>query len=84
MRSEEQVFDVLKDFLQKRLEVESGDITMDTQLESLGIDSLMQMELVFDFEEKFDFQMPDIEERPTTIGELVKALQPHLPEENAA
>jgi len=44
----------------------------------------MQMERVFDFEEKFDFQMPEIEHRPTTIRDRVKALQPHLSEENAA
>jgi len=84
MKSEQQIFETLKDFLQKRLEVDTSSLSMDTELESLGIDSLMQMELVFDFEEKFGFQMPDLEERPTTVGELVKALRPHLPEEKSA
>lgn len=84
MKSEQQVFEILKDFLQKRLAVDPGTLSMDTELESLGIDSLMQMELVFDFEEKFDFHMPDLQDRPTTLGELVKALQPHLSEEKSA
>ena len=43
----------------------------------------MQMELVFDFEDKFDFHMPDIEERPTTVGGLVRLVQAHLPDGSA-
>jgi len=80
MRSEQEVLDILKEFLKNRLELNTDDLGPDTELESLGIDSLMQMELIFDFEDKFDFQMPDIEDRPTTIGALVKVIQANLPD----
>lgn len=80
MKSETDVLKLLKEFLKSRLEIDTANITMDTQLESLGIDSLMQMELVFDFEDNFNFQMPDIDERPTTVGGLVKVICANLPE----
>jgi acyl carrier protein len=80
MKSEEEVLEILTRFLESRLNVDTADLSMDTELESLGIDSLMQMELVFDFEDKFGFQMPDMEDRPTTIGGLVKAILANLPQ----
>jgi acyl carrier protein len=83
MKSEQDVLEILKDFLKNRLDVETDDLSMDTELESLGIDSLMQMELVFDFEDKFNFQMPEIDERPTTVGGLVKVIQANLPQTSA-
>jgi acyl carrier protein len=80
MKSEQDVLDILKDFLKNRLDIDTADLGMDTELESLGIDSLMQMELIFDFEDRFDFKMPEFEERPTTIGGLAKVIQINLPQ----
>jgi acyl carrier protein len=79
MKQENDVLEILKEFLEKRLDIDTSDLGLDTELESLGIDSLMQMELLFDFEDKFGFQMPDTEERPTTIGGLVQLIQANLP-----
>ena len=79
MRSEQEVLVILKEFLKNRLDIETGDVGLDTELASLGIDSLMQMELVFDFEDKFGFQMPDVQESPQAVGGLVALLQTHLP-----
>ncbi len=79
-RSQQEVVQILKDFLKNRLEIETEDLTAATELESLGIDSLMQMELIFDFEEKFSFRMPEVEDRPVTVGELVDLIKAHLPD----
>lgn len=79
MQSEQEILVILKAFLKNRLDIETSDVDLDTDLTSLGIDSLMQMELVFDFEDKFGFQMPEIQERPQTVGALVALIQTHLP-----
>lgn len=79
MQSEQELLVILKEFLKNRLDIETSDVDLDTDLTSLGIDSLMQMELVFDFEDKFGFQMPEIQERPQTVGALVALIQTHLP-----
>jgi acyl carrier protein len=83
MKSEQEVLEILKEFLTQRLDVETADLHMETELESLGIDSLMQMELIFDFEDKFNFQMPEIEDRPTTVGALVMVIRANLPQASA-
>jgi acyl carrier protein len=67
----ETTFQILKDFLQERTEIPAENVTMDATLEELGIDSLTQLELLFEFEEKLGISLPDTDDRPKTIGDLV-------------
>lgn len=69
---------ILQDFLQERTEIEPSKIVPEATLEELGIDSLMQLELLFEFEEKLQISLPDVEERPKTIGELVALVEKHI------
>jgi len=69
---------ILRDFLQERTEIDPAQITPDATLEELGIDSLMQLELLFEFEEKLNISLPDVEERPKTIGDLVSLVEKHI------
>lgn len=69
---------ILQDFLQERTEIEPSRIVPEATLEELGIDSLMQLELLFEFEEKLEISLPDVEERPKTIGELVAIVDQHI------
>ena len=39
----------------------------------------MQIELLFDFEDKYKVKIPDITEKPTTIGELLAVIEPFVP-----
>jgi len=74
----ESTFQILKGFLQERTEIDPAKITPDATLEDLGIDSLMQLELLFEFEEKLTISLPDVEDRPKTIGDLVSLVEQHL------
>lgn len=74
----ESTFQILKDFLQERTEIDPAKITPDATLEDLGIDSLMLLELLFEFEEKLKISLPDVEDRPKTIGDLVSLVEQHL------
>ena len=65
------VFEVLRDFLKERQDIDPAKITPDATLEELGIDSLMMMELFFEFEEKLGMDLDEAKEVPKTIGELV-------------
>ena len=65
---------ILQDFLQERTEIEPSKIVP----EATGIDSLMQLELLFEFEEKLEISLPDVQERPKTIGDLVALVEQHL------
>ena len=65
--------------LHERLGIDKDKVTLDASLEDLGIDSLMQIELLFDFEDKYKVKIPDITEKPTSIGELLAVIEPFVP-----
>lgn len=72
------LLEILQDMLHDRLAIEKSKVTLDAPLADLGIDSLMQIELMFDFEDKYKVKIPDITEKPTTIGELLAVIEPYI------
>lgn len=71
--------ETMQELLHERLGIEKDKVTLDSSLEDLGIDSLMQIELLFDFEDKYKVKIPDISEKPTTIRELLAVIEPFIP-----
>lgn len=71
--------ETMQDLLHERLGIDKDKVTLDSSLEDLGIDSLMQIELLFDFEDKYKVKIPDISEKPTTIRELLAVIEPFIP-----
>lgn len=71
--------ETMQTLLQERLGIERDKVSLNASLEDLGIDSLMQIELLFDFEDKYKVKIPDITEKPTTIGELLAVIEPFVP-----
>jgi acyl carrier protein len=78
MSNNSSLLEILQDMLHDRLAIEKSKVTLDAPLADLGIDSLMQIELMFDFEDKYKVKIPDITERPTTIGELLAVIEPYI------
>jgi acyl carrier protein len=71
--------ETMQEMLHERLGIEKDKVTLNASLEDLGIDSLMQIELLFDFEDKYKVKIPDLTEKPTTIGELLAIIEPFIP-----
>jgi len=71
--------ETMQELLHERLGIDKDKVTLDASLEDLGIDSLMQIELLFDFEDKYKIKIPDLTEKPTTIGELIAIIEPFVP-----
>jgi acyl carrier protein len=67
--------DLIKDFLKDRVESPALDkIVPEAKLTDLGIDSLMLVELMFEFEDKTGLTVPTDLPPPTTVGELLQQL----------
>jgi acyl carrier protein len=71
----------MQNLLHERLGLDKEAITPEASLESLGIDSLMQIELLFDFEDKYKIKIAETTARPNTIGELLAIIEPFMPKE---
>ena len=73
--------ETMQELLQERLGIDREKVTPEASLVDLGIDSLMQIELLFDFEDKYKVKIPNTSSRPTTIGELLKIIEPFMPKD---
>jgi acyl carrier protein len=72
---EDQVYDIICE----QMGVSRDQLTPETSfINDLGADSLDQVELVMEFEEKFDLNIPDEEaEKIQTVGDAVKYIKEH-------
>ena len=70
----------VKEIIIEKLGVDAEKVTEDASfVEDLGADSLDTVELVMDFEEEFDLEIPDEEaEKLTTVGAAIKYLEEKL------
>lgn len=68
--------ELIRNFLKNRIESPLLDkITPDATLTELGIDSLMLVELIFEFEDQTGIAVPADIPPPKTVGELLKQLE---------
>lgn len=61
----------LRQMLQERLGADPATVVPEASLEALGVDSLMLLDLMFEFEEKLSISMPSDLPRPETVQDLL-------------
>ena len=71
------VKDKVVDIICQKLDVSKDKVTMETKFaEDLGADSLDQAELVMEFEDEFDINIPDdAAEKIQTVGQAVEYIE---------
>lgn len=62
---------LIREFLKDRLGVEPERIVPEALLTDLGVDSLMMLELMFEFEDRFNIKLSEDLKTPQTVAELV-------------
>jgi len=71
------VFDKVREIIANELSIDADEITMDSRLvDDLHADSLDVVELIMDFEDEFNMEIPD-EELPKvrTVGDIVNYIE---------
>jgi acyl carrier protein len=66
-----ETYEVLKEIIVKKFGKDPDDITLDSTLETLEIDSLDIFDIIFEAEERFDIKVPNEDVAITTIGDVV-------------
>lgn len=69
--------EIVRGFLKERLNLDPVRVEPTATLEELGIDSLMLLELFFEFEEKLGVTLAQDLPTPKTVGQLVGIVE-HL------
>jgi acyl carrier protein len=75
MISQQQLFE----FIARDQELDSTAWTPETTLDSLGIDSLAKMELVFRLEDQYKITIPNDDISVNTLQEVLELVNRHLP-----
>lgn len=66
---------IIRAFLQERLDVNPEQVIPEAKLENLGMDSLMLLELMFEFEEKLNVTLSRNIATPRTVAELLAIVE---------
>lgn len=66
--------DLIREFLKDRLGLGPEKITSEALLAEIGVDSLMMLELMFEFEDRFNITLSNDLKTPTTVGEMVELM----------
>jgi acyl carrier protein len=74
---------LIREFLHDRLGVAPEQVVPEASLAVLGVDSLMLLELMFEFEDRFGITLSKNLKSPKTIGEMT-ALMDRLRREQSA
>ena len=71
--------DLIKDYLKQHMDNPPEDLTAESKLADIGIDSLGLLELLFELEEKFGINVPQDITPPETIGQLIEIVDQYKP-----
>ncbi len=67
--------ELVRTFLQDRLGVAPDKVLPGALLIDLGVDSMMLLELMFEFENHLGFRLPPDLQSPATVGEMVSMME---------
>ena len=65
---------LIRDFLKDRLGVEPENVVPGAVLAELGVDSLMMLELMFEFEDRVGIKLSRDIKTPRSVGEMVSLM----------
>jgi len=63
---------LLSEFLHAREKIDPARVTPEATLEELKVDSLLLLELLFEFEDKLGVKIPNDIPPPKTVGDLLR------------
>ena len=68
------VFEAIAELVAERVEKDVSEITMDSKIQDLGIDSLDTVELLMNLEDKLGIEV-ELDQKVETVGDLVAFIE---------
>lgn len=63
--------ELIREFLKDHIGLDPEKVTSEAELAEIGVDSLMMLELMFEFEDKCGITLSNDLKSPKTVGEMV-------------
>lgn len=70
---------VIKAFLDKHVKNPPENLTPETRFDTIGLDSMSMLELMFEIEDQYGVRLPDDVTPPENIGDLLKLIEKYKP-----
>jgi acyl carrier protein len=71
--------DLIKEYINSHADHPPENLTLDSKLDAVGLDSLALLELMFKIEDKYNIKLPDDTKKPESIGQLVELVEKFKP-----
>lgn len=71
--------ELLKEYLKRHVDNPPENLTLESRLDGIGVDSLALLELIFELEEKHGINVPNDVPMPETVGQLVELIEKFKP-----
>lgn len=68
----------VREYISKKVGTPAEKIVPEATLESIGVDSLMLLDLMFDFEDQLKIKLPNDLPRPETVAQLIEVFDSYL------
>ncbi|MDA3877394.1 MAG: phosphopantetheine-binding protein [Halothiobacillus sp.] len=72
--------ELIRKFLQERSDIDPAFVQPERLLADLNIDSLSLLELIFEFEEQWQVDIPNDAVTPKTVQDLINIVEKFLPD----
>ena len=73
-------FTLIREYINKHVNKPPENLTVESRLDEIGIDSLALLELVFELEEKHGVNVPNDVPMPETVAQLIELIEKYKPE----
>lgn len=71
--------ELIKAYLDQHFDNPPKNLTPESKLDEIGLDSLAQLELMMELEDKYNFRLPEDVPEPETIGQLLALVEQYKP-----
>lgn len=71
--------ELIKVYLDRHLDNPPENLTPESRIDEIGIDSLALLELMMELEDKYDFRLPEDVPTPETVGQLLALVEKYKP-----
>ena len=69
-----ETLEIVRNFLTERIGQPDQELSTEVGLADIGVDSLMLLELLFEFEDRLGLELPKDIGAPKTIGDLIRLI----------